>query len=364
MGDHTISFSRQQRIRNCLLLNASFIDNLGLMQGKTGIGIYFFHLARETQNQIYEDYAGELIDEIYDEITTQTSCDFENGLAGIGWGIEYLVQNKFIDADTDEVLEEFDNRIIHEITHHAPDDAGILKGIGGYIVYFLIRIKNGSKRKTALTRALLKAVLLLQKNIDSSIADINLLWKEPEKFDIAWNYNSVLWVLTELYNTGLFKNETVQILKKLLSVHKDYSSLPQLHSHRLLFALAIEKLKLPGTEILFDSYIEELLKKLTAEIKREKIKEEIELNSAFIRNGSSGIFIIYRQLFLLTRIPIYEIESTYWKSYIKELPESDQGYAGFFMDKKNEDKAFGILNGLAGIGLTEMKSVINKITQP
>jgi lantibiotic modifying enzyme len=88
----TVPFSRQQRITNTLLLNASFIDNLGLMHGKMGIAIYFFHLARETKNQIYEDYAGELIDEIYDEISTTTTLDFENGLAGIGWGIEYLVQ--------------------------------------------------------------------------------------------------------------------------------------------------------------------------------------------------------------------------------------------------------------------------------
>ena len=93
----TIPFSRQQRITNTLLLNASFIGNLGLMHGKMGIAIYFFHLAQETKNQIYEDYAGELIDEIYDEISTTTPLDFENGLAGIGWGIEYLVQNGFIE---------------------------------------------------------------------------------------------------------------------------------------------------------------------------------------------------------------------------------------------------------------------------
>ncbi|HWR94933.1 MAG TPA: lanthionine synthetase LanC family protein [Flavobacterium sp.] len=364
MGDHTISFSRQQRIRNCLLLNASFIDNLGIMHGKMGIAIYFFHLARETQNQIYENYAGELIDEIYDEITIQTSCDFENGLAGIGWGIEYLDRNGFIEADTDEVLEDFDNRIIHEITHHVPDDAGILQGIFGYIVYFLKRIKSGSKKKPALKRALLKTVLLLQKYIDKSDIDFNRLWKEPEKFDIAWNYTSVLWVLAELFHEGLYKRETVQTLKKLLSVHKDYSSLLQLHSHRLVLALIIEKLRKLRNENLFDSDLAELSIQLTTEIKRETIREELEPNSAFFRNGASGISILYRQLYLLTRIPIYEIESIYWKSYIKELPESDQGYAGFFMDKKNEDKAFGILNGLAGIGLTEMKSVINKITQP
>ena len=86
-----------QKIINTLLLNASFIDNLGLMHGKMGISIFFFHLARQTQNKIYEDYAGELIDEIYEEISANTLVDFENGLAGIGWGIEYLAQNNFIE---------------------------------------------------------------------------------------------------------------------------------------------------------------------------------------------------------------------------------------------------------------------------
>jgi len=354
-----IQFSRQQRITNCLLLNASFIDNLGLLHGKMGIAIYFFHLARETKNQIYEDYAGELIDEIYDEITTQTPCDFENGLAGIGWGIEYLVDNGFIDADPNEVLEDFDNRIIHEITYHAPDDAGILQGISGYLAYFLTRIK-GSKKKPALKRALLKAVLLLQKCIDRNDTGINHLWEEPEKFDITWNYPSVLWVLAELYHTGLYKKETVQIIKKLLSVLKVHTSLPQLHSHWLLLALIIEKLQQLGNENLSVPNLAELSKQLIAEIKREKIREELEANSASLQHGASGISLVYKELFLFTQIPLCAIESSYWKSCSSELPESDQGYAGFLVDKKNETTAFGILNGLAGIGLTEMKLDTNQ----
>src|SRR5690554_1095395 len=105
-------------ITNTLLLNSSFIDNLGLMHGKMGISICFFHLARQTGNKIYEDYAGELIDEIYDEISIHTPVDFKNGLAGIGWGIEYLAQNGFIEADTDIVLDEFDQQIFKELLYN------------------------------------------------------------------------------------------------------------------------------------------------------------------------------------------------------------------------------------------------------
>lgn len=142
--DAEISANRilQQRIINSLLLNASFIGNPGLMHGKMGISIYFYHLARQTQNKVYEDYAGELIDEIYEEITINTPAGFENGLAGIGWGIEYLVQNNFIEADTDEVLEEFDNRIFKELIYNTPQEIGLLNGIIGLGAYFLKRVQN------------------------------------------------------------------------------------------------------------------------------------------------------------------------------------------------------------------------------
>lgn len=95
--------SRLRRSANVLLLNASFIDNLGLLNGKMGIAIFFYHFARYTGSKIFEEYASELLDEIYEEINTNTPVDFANGLTGVGWGIEYLVKNGFVEADTDEV---------------------------------------------------------------------------------------------------------------------------------------------------------------------------------------------------------------------------------------------------------------------
>ncbi len=101
----TISFidATLKRIANILLINGSFTDNLGLLNGKMGIAIFFFHYARYC-NKVYEDYAGELVDEIYDEINTNTPVNFADGLTGIGWGIEYLVKNGFVQANIDEAL--------------------------------------------------------------------------------------------------------------------------------------------------------------------------------------------------------------------------------------------------------------------
>lgn len=353
----TMPFSRQQRITNTLLLNGSFIDNLGLMHGKMGIAIYFFHLARKTNNQIYEDYAGELIDEIYDEISIHTTCDFENGLAGIGWGIEYLAQNGFIEADTDEVLEEFDKRIIHEITYHAPEDIGILRGVSGYIAYFSKRIKKGSKKTPVLKRALLKAILLLPKYIDRTDLDFSELWREPKKFDITWNYTAVLWVLTESIQSGLCKKEIEQIKKRLISPLEKNTLIPQLHSHRLLLAYAIERLKQSEHDNLSNTFLNGLSLQLLTGLRREKIQEEMEPNSTFLQHGASGVSFVYQKFFQLTQSNLFAKESSYWKSYCFEVPEFDQGYAGFSVKIENENEAFGLLKGLTGIALKEITKI-------
>lgn len=102
---------RLRRIADVLLLNASFTDNPGLLNGKMGIAIFLYHYAQQTGIEIYETYAGELIDEIYEMISTQTSVNFADGLTGIGWGIEYLVRSGFIETDTDEALAEIDKAV-------------------------------------------------------------------------------------------------------------------------------------------------------------------------------------------------------------------------------------------------------------
>ncbi len=125
---------RLQRIANVLLLNASFLDNPGLLNGKMGIAIFFYHYSRFTKNKIYENFAGELVDEIYEEINTSTPVNFENGLTGIGWGIEYLVKNGFVQADTDKALSEIDNYVSRSMMSHVitTENCNDLAGYGFY----------------------------------------------------------------------------------------------------------------------------------------------------------------------------------------------------------------------------------------
>jgi hypothetical protein len=285
-----LTISTDQRISNTLLLNASFIDNIGLLHGKMGISICFYHLALQTKNRIYEDYAGELIDEIYDEITIHTPSGFENGLTGIGWGIEYLVQKGFIEADTDEVLEEFDNRIFKELIYNTPNDIGLLNGLVGIGTYFLKRIKNKASNdekifaltkkqslihiideldhKTQNTLEITSEPLILSNNLlrkesygqtfkpsnnlqpfeqfsnPQTLKPSNPQTSEPSNlFDLTWDYPALLWFLSELYEQNIFNFKVEKIIQRITEPLSDESNLPKLHCNRLLLALALTKLQ-------------------------------------------------------------------------------------------------------------------------
>jgi hypothetical protein len=194
---------RLRRIANFLLLNASFIDNLGLLNGKMGIAIFFYHYSRYTQNKIFEDYAGELIDEIYEEINVNTPINFSDGLTGIGWGVEYLVRNNFIEGDTDEVLAEIDNTIYkHRLNSPVLIDSG--DDLFGYGFYTIARLKGHKIDDDDIKTLIKKHHLIFLTDecerllIHKRYLDFNILTLSPGTI------NSLLWFLIEMYKLRLF----------------------------------------------------------------------------------------------------------------------------------------------------------------
>lgn len=133
-----------QKIANHLIINSSFLNNLGLFHGKMGIVIFFYHYSRCINNPIYEEFAGELLDEIFDEIHNQLPIDFENGYLGIGWGIEYLAGQKFIDGNTNEILEDIDKKIMERDIRRI-SDMSLETGLEGIFHYVLSRLHTNKE---------------------------------------------------------------------------------------------------------------------------------------------------------------------------------------------------------------------------
>jgi lantibiotic modifying enzyme len=138
-----------ERIARQLTLFASFIPNIGLYHGKMGIAISLAHFARLTGNMLYGDCAGELLDEIYEDISVETLIDFESGLCGIGWGIEYLLQNEFIQGDFQAILSSLDRKIM-ERNIRCITDLSLRTGLCGISCYIQQRIQSSYRNRQAL----------------------------------------------------------------------------------------------------------------------------------------------------------------------------------------------------------------------
>lgn len=138
-----------ERIINHLVMASSFTPNIGLYHGKTGVVIALCHYARFARKPIYDDFAGELLDEVCSSIHAGTSFDFENGLAGIGWGIEYLLQNRFMEGDSNVVLRNINEHIMKYDVRRMTDES-VEEGLTG-IHYYVDKHLSSPCRNHALS---------------------------------------------------------------------------------------------------------------------------------------------------------------------------------------------------------------------
>ena len=142
---HPIDSERFQQLISYLLINYNQISDCGLMSGKMGGIIFFMIYAQKTGIELYNDYCDELFDDIYKYISTDTKLGLYNGLCGIGWGIEFLIQHDLIEGNTDDILKDIDSKI-QEINPLRITDKSTENGLIGILYYIIVRMESFDRR--------------------------------------------------------------------------------------------------------------------------------------------------------------------------------------------------------------------------
>jgi hypothetical protein len=75
-----------------------------------------------------------------DHMANVQTLDFEKGLAGIGWSVEWIVQNKFMEADTEEILEDLDDELYKAVVYAGAKKLNLNNGALGTAMYFHQRL--------------------------------------------------------------------------------------------------------------------------------------------------------------------------------------------------------------------------------
>jgi len=139
MSEHDII--KLKEIADKEIMSSLFYTDLSLANGQMGVAIFFALLSRFFKNKYYEEFAEELLDNLCNNISVFLPVTFANGLCGIGWGIEFLKYQGFINDDTDEILSEIDYEVMQKDLKRISDDS-LETGLYGIMAYVYSRINS------------------------------------------------------------------------------------------------------------------------------------------------------------------------------------------------------------------------------
>ena len=160
-----------KHISYSLIQQGLSVPNVGLLHGKIGIVIFLFHYARFSRDKLFEDSAIILMNSLLNENKQRLVVNYANGLAGIGVGVEYLVKNKFIELNTNEVLNYFDKRIFYHTVCGGRKDLSLFTGLSGLGRYLLFRVSKDDHISTLNNKMLLIHITDTLERIYSSLED-------------------------------------------------------------------------------------------------------------------------------------------------------------------------------------------------
>ncbi|MDD3038226.1 hypothetical protein [Bacteroides sp.] len=92
-------------IANVITLNLQEIKKIELIGGKMGAVLFYYELYKNTGIKTYSDIADNLLGEVLDNIGKIKNNSIDQGLSGVGWGINYLIRNAFVEVDKDTLTD-------------------------------------------------------------------------------------------------------------------------------------------------------------------------------------------------------------------------------------------------------------------
>lgn len=336
------------RIAQLIRQNGLNGANHGLMHGNTGLSIFFYHLARRINIPDYEQIADDLLDKSFANLTTSAPVDFENGLAGIGWGIEYLVQNNFAEGNTDEILEEVDNKVFRALNEENHTSFELANGLTGYLFYLNNRLKNKTHPASMAQRINRELLILAINKLDELVTNQFTTIVKEMQFDLFWKFPVVLYGLLEAFKLNIYNDKIGCMVRQWLPNLEAY--VPSLHINRLFLAVVLNRIY----SIFPEKRIEKQVQILLFATDFEALKTEVDYNVLNIRYGWPGAVLILKfateefstdypnyQFIVQTYRDITDRQNTQFENLSINLPSDVPGQ-------------FGLTVGLAGIGLMEL----------
>jgi len=371
--------NRLEMISNTLLQRINTVQGLGLLEGRTGISLFFFNYYRLTGKRKYLDIANNIFESIFGNINILTqNFTLVDGLPGVSWFVEYLAQNNYIENNTDEVLEEF-CETLNKTDICRLSDLGLMSGLTGIGMHYASRMENlnfsdqncshlKEKHMTMVLVDLLEEALQENGYKDKNHIEKNrILNSNCCDLGIANGLLGIILFLCQLTKLNVHTNKLTVVLNEyieyLFCQQKDDNSGLHFSSHinRSNSTLQWNYGDLAAAYSIYQAGIanknnEWKVIAIEMALRTTDIKESKSENAG-IYSGTMGIAHLYNHFYQNTLNIEFKIAAEYWidKTLSTNIEEDLPGFS--IPLNKNNEPELGILNGLAGIGLVLISAI-------
>lgn len=370
-------------IANQLVKHKLHSHNPSLLDGNTGISIFFEKYFQFTKKPAYrlisQDLINSAIQSIENNLSTYTFC---NGLAGIIWGGTYIHKSygepepltEFISNDVFAYLQEIS---IREIKSGNYD---YLHGGLGYLLCAIDQTACGYEAWSVCDELL--------KHLDSQAQKMTkgISWpdglKRREKGEILYNLGLAHGVPSIVVLLSMqFKITRSSRCKKMLEESIDWIMSTRLEGNSIsLFPNWISaengnisrlgwcygdlgvsiSLMHAATATANKKWMDDAIRIGMHSVNRRKIDETYVIDTP-VCHGTTGIAHIFNRLYNYTGLNEFKEASQYWFAQTLEF-YNRHGHFKYYVHKENNSSGdwqtkFGIIDGIAGIGLTLISAI-------
>jgi len=306
---------------------------IGLLSGKMGLCIYFYRLARLENKNKYNKIAEKLLDEIFREVSSVSAIDIENGLAGIGLGISYLIKNNYVQGDENEILKDIDDEVFKQACFRKAD--ADTTGLIGILYYISVRKQSLKKEQSILFNELIiQIVNTLHSKTESMLEDNSI------RFNINTTLPLFFFVLSKIYPLNICNHKIKKMMEEIIPFV--LSKYAYFDSKRFYLLWGIGKIN----KYIQDERLTGFCRLLTSQIDLNRLLDEFRNKNIFITTGLSGICLL--TLTLEDDIKQYlEVD----KFYLKAKEKIEKSLAWELSNDSDFLKKHIGLNGYCGVNI-------------
>jgi lantibiotic biosynthesis protein len=365
----------------------------GLLGGELGMVLYYYEKFKVTNEAHYGTSASELLDTIFERINSDTphlmGSTLSNGLAGLGYVVNYLQKEGFLDLDLSEELADLDEHLYEQaliqISEHKND---YLHGAFGIMFYFSERLPD-EKIEIYLTDLVTKVLANGVTNMYGTHFRNYSLKENDEATNLSLSHglSGMLMIFGRIYQKGVLREQLqetiqkgmfymVQFKQEIDNMEKIYSMFPHWtildadgypephYGNRLAWCYGDFNQTMLYYEIA-DCFDDAALRKIADLIGLNtllrKSEEATAVTDPYFCHGAAGVAQIYKLFYDKTKYEPYKKGYEYWIGQTLEMLEKE------LAEEQYKGKERGLLEGLVGISLvlteyvSEQKLTWNKV---